>query len=140
MTKVHDLILEDRQSNLREIVVISKTAWVIYCKKYWAENCRRNGCRVCSLRTESATVRPLYSNSSLSEISIKSRDYLRNMDPQVHTRDPAIIQELDFARRNYCEFTAKLSQGSTWLNYRAIATLNWRKIGPIWLFFLFSNL
>jgi len=66
LTKIHGLILADRRLKIREIaetVGMSKDRVGISCMKFWAwKSCRRDGCRVCSLRTTNATVRPLQSS------------------------------------------------------------------------------
>ena len=70
--KIHDLVLADRRLKVREIaetIGISKDCVghilheILGMRKLSAQ---RDGCRVCSLRTTSATVRP--SQSSVSHV------------------------------------------------------------------------
>ena len=77
--------------------------------KYRAwKSCRRDRCRVCSLRTTSATTRPLQ-NSVWCCLGAIRRSFCvvswrrRNMNPLVHTRDQGTIETVNFTRRTCSE-------------------------------------
>lgn len=65
VSKIHDLVMTDRQLKMRRISetvgITKKIASIIYCMKNWSwESWWRYECRVCSHRTTSATVTPLF--------------------------------------------------------------------------------